>query len=145
MPYADNNIYSYVKLLDFSQYSLTSRNHGNKTACILDHKNSTASYEDQCNMQRQTMTRTSARSLARNSCNMQSRMFFQPSCNMSLCRWASPKTVRAASCAFALWPNEIGMFSTDCIDTSHKYRMTITACCNSAVRQHVSCSGNWLM
>jgi len=74
----------------------------------------------QCQLQqslqsgRRTITRTSARSFARNSCSMQSRMFFQPSCSMSLCRCASPNTVRAANCALALLPNEIGMFSTDC-------------------------------
>ena len=53
-------------------------------------------------------------SLARNSCSMQSRMFFQPSRRMSPWRCARPNTVRAANCALKLLPKVAGMFSGLC-------------------------------
>ena len=61
----------------------------------------------------QTVTKTSASNFALYNCNMQSRIFFHPSCRMSLWRWARPNTVRAASWALALLPNKIGMLSMD--------------------------------
>lgn len=74
-----------------------------------------------------TSTRALGSNSARNSCSIESMMFFQPSRRMSPCRWARLNTVLAATWALGLLPNTEGRLSMDCSGWRGHYQSDSTS------------------